>query len=112
MHSSGDVIVAFEGRHWGTGAYCCPGNQSDQYVVDAVHDLRAAVRYIRKMAPGREWRLDPDRIGIGGGSAGAVTVAFYGYAKDAQSEGNSGNAGFSSDVKFVMPVSTSVENPP
>jgi len=32
-------------------------------------------------------------------------VAFYGYAKDAQTEGGSGNAGFRSDVRFVMPVS-------
>ena len=101
----GSVNYRLTGRHWGVADYCCPGNLSDQYAVDAVHDLRAAVRYLRKMADGDAWRLDADRIGIGGGSAGAVTVAFYGYAKDAQGEGTSGNAGFRSDVKFVMPVS-------
>ena len=39
------------------------------------------------------WRLDSDRIGIGGGSAGAVTALFYGYAHRAQHEGDSGNPG-------------------
>ena len=101
----GSVNYRLTGRHWGVQTYCCPGNMSDQYAVDAVHDLRAAVRYLRRMAQGKEWRLDTERIGIGGGSAGAVTVAFYGYAKDAQSEGISGNAGFRSNVNFVMPVS-------
>ena len=38
-------------------------------------------------------------------SAGAVTSLFYGYANDAQHEGNSGNAGFPSDVSFIMPIS-------
>lgn len=44
------------GRHWGVEEYCCPGNLSDQYAVDAAHDARAAVRYLRKMAPGPNWR--------------------------------------------------------
>jgi acetyl esterase/lipase len=57
------------------------------------------------MAPNPYWRLDPDRIGIGGGSAGAVTALFYGYADRAQGEGKSGNPGFSSKVKLVMPIS-------
>ena len=73
--------------------------------VDATHDARAAVRFLRKMAADPAWRLDPDRIGIGGGSAGAVTALFYGYAAAAASEGDSGSPGFSSAVSFVMPVS-------
>jgi hypothetical protein len=36
---------------------------------------------------------------------GAVTAAFYGFVEHAQTEGDSGNAGFSSAVSFVMPVS-------
>ena len=53
------------------------------------------------MANGSAWRLDPERIGIGGGSAGAVTVLFYGYADRAASEGNSGSPGFSSEVRVL-----------
>jgi acetyl esterase/lipase len=49
--------------------------------------------------------LDPDRIAIGGGSAGAVTALFYGYADRAQGEGKSGNPGYSSKVKLVIPIS-------
>ena len=101
----GSINYRLTGRHWGVEQYCCPGNLSDQYAVDAVHDMRAAVRYLRKMAPGALWRLDTARIGIAGGSAGAVSVAFYGYAKSAAGEGSSGNPGFSSDVSFVMPIS-------
>ena len=97
----GSINYRLTGKHWGTQDYCCPGNRSDQYAIDATHDARAAVRYLRKMANGSAWRLDPDRIGIGGGSAGAVTVLFYGYADRASSEGNSGSPGFSSQVGRV-----------
>ena len=93
------------GAVYGAATYCCPGNASDQYALDAVHDARAAVRYLRKVALGAAWRLDTGRIGLGGGSAGAVAAAFYGYARRAQGEGSSGNPGFASDVRFVMPVS-------
>ena len=82
-----------------------PGTTSDQYAIDAVEDARAAVRYLRKQAPNPYWRLDPDRIAIGGGSAGAVTALFYGYAADAQGEGESGNPGYPSGVKLVIPIS-------
>jgi acetyl esterase/lipase len=62
----GSINYRLTGRRWGTELYCCPGNLSDQYAVDAVHDARAAVRYLRRMAPGAAWRLDTERIGIGG----------------------------------------------
>ena len=100
------------GAFWGTrthfpktGGDCCPGTASDQYAIDAVEDARAAVRFLRKMAPDPAWRLDPDRIAIGGGSAGAVTALFYGYAARAAGEGKSGNPGFSSAVRTVIPIS-------
>ena len=101
----GSINYRLTGRHWGVEEYCCPGNLSDQYAVDAVHDARAAVRYLRRMANGSSWRLDSERIGVGGGSAGAVTAAFYGYATSAASEGASGSPGYSSQVRFVMPIS-------
>ena len=101
----GSINYRLTGRHWGVEEYCCPGNLSDLYAVDAVHDARAAVRYLRRMANGSSWRLDSERIGVGGGSAGAVTAAFYGYATSAASEGASGSPGYSSQVRFVMPIS-------
>ena len=83
----GSINYRLTGSVDGTGEYCCPGNASDQYAVDAVHDARAAVRYLRRMAPDPAWRLDAERIGLGGGSAGAVTALFLGYAKRGEAEG-------------------------
>ena len=101
----GSINYRLTGSVYGTGEYCCPGNASDQYAVDAVHDARAAVRYLRRMAPDPAWRLDAERIGLGGGSAGAVTALFLGYARRGGTEGSSGSPGYRSDVRFVMPVS-------
>jgi len=43
-----------------------------------MEDLKAAIRYIRMHAD--EYRIDPDRIVASGGSAGAATSLFLGYA--------------------------------
>ena len=100
------------GAYWGTAKYfpntggaCCPGTTSDRYAIDAVEDARAAVRFLRSKAADPNWRLDPQRIALGGGSAGAVTSAFYGYANDAQGEGESGSPGWPSDVGLIIPIS-------
>ena len=55
----GSINYRLTGKAWGTDMYCCPGNLSDQYAVDATHDARAAVRYLRKMAPGAGSQLSP-----------------------------------------------------
>jgi endo-1,4-beta-xylanase len=49
--------------------------RSDGYnaKTDAVHDAQQAIRLVRAHA--REWRIDPDRIGIMGFSAGAELAA-------------------------------------
>ena len=69
------------GKFWGVdpsnASTCCPGIASDQYARDASHDLKAAIRFMRKNADA--WGVDTSRIGISGGSAGAVTVLFTGY---------------------------------
>merc|ERR1712216_1095675 len=40
-----------------------------------------------------------------GDSAGAVTSMYHGYVADAQGEGESGNPGYSSQVRVEIPVS-------
>src|SRR5947207_319348 len=40
--------------------------------VAAIHDAQAAVRWLRANAA--QYRIDPNRIGVGGESAGAITA--------------------------------------
>jgi len=70
--------------------------------VMAAEDVRAAVRYAYKMA--EEYRLDTDRIMIGGDSAGAITSLTYAYMKN-QPAGASGNPGYGSNVHAVVSLS-------
>lgn len=95
---------------------------SKKAVIDAVHDMKAAVRFFKKDAlTNAEYRIDSQRIVIGGYSAGAVTSLHYAYAntredgfqmggkwllkyilKNGGLEGNSGNPSYSSSVKGVL----------
>ncbi len=68
-------------------------------IRDAVHDARAAVRWVR--ANSASLRLDPTRIAFVGSSAGGVTALFGAY-EEAWGEGTSGNPGFSSKVRAVV----------
>src|SRR3982751_1332915 len=57
----------------------------------AVHDVKAAVRWMRAHA--REYGIDPDAIGALGGSAGAHLVAMLATSGGVKGlEGNGGNA--------------------
>jgi len=79
------------------------------HITNAMHDARAAVRYFKKNA--EQYNIDPDRIAIGGASAGGMTAINVGYmdreselfsgAVPENLEGESGNSGFTSDVKVV-----------
>ncbi|MFN0203258.1 MAG: T9SS type A sorting domain-containing protein [Bacteroidia bacterium] len=86
-------------------------------VLRAVHDMRAAVRFMRKEAT--TYRIDTDQIYAGGVSAGALTALHHAYLDDINEaptyvaniinnfggmEGTSGNAGFSSEVKGVVNI--------
>jgi para-nitrobenzyl esterase len=87
-------------------------------VVKAIGDARAAVRYVRKSVDeGNPYAIDPDRIFIGGNSAGAVLALTLGFLDSTDAippyintilqanggfNGNSGNAGYSSEVKAVF----------
>ena len=69
----------------------------------AVHDTKAAVRWLRAHAP--EYRIDPDRIGVTGGSAGGHLAQFLGVtAHVPRFEGEGGNPGQSSAVSCVVNV--------
>ena len=67
----------------------------------AIHDVKAAVRWMR--ANGRRYNIDPDVIGAIGGSAGGHLVALLGTSAGVRDlEGPGGNAKTSSQVQAVV----------
>ena len=72
--------------------------------IDATHDAQAAVRWLRANAA--TYDLDPNRIGIGGESAGAIVSVGVGILSD--QPGSSGNPGYSSKVGGWVSISGGV----
>jgi acetyl esterase/lipase len=69
----------------------------------AVHDVKAAVRWLRAHAS--EYHIDPDRIGVTGGSAGGHLAQFLGVTGGVRRfEGDGGNPDVSSRVACVVNV--------
>ncbi len=67
----------------------------------AVHDVKAAVRWTRASAD--KYKIDPERVGVTGGSAGGHLAQFLGVTADVKEfEGDGGNAGQSSKVVCVV----------
>jgi acetyl esterase/lipase len=67
----------------------------------AVHDVKAAVRWLRANA--KKYGVHPDRIGVMGGSVGGHLAQFLGVTGDVKRfEGDGGNAGQSSRVACVV----------
>lgn len=67
----------------------------------AIHDCKAAVRWLRANAD--KYHIDPNRIGVMGGSAGGHLSQFLGVTNGVRSlEGTGGNAEQSSDVACVV----------
>lgn len=67
----------------------------------AVHDVKAGVRWLRANA--KKYNLDPDRIGVTGGSAGGHLAQFLGVTAGVkQFEGDGGNPEQSSSVACVV----------
>ncbi len=69
-----------------------------QAIADAQHDAQAAVRWLRRFAD--QYRIDPNRIAIGGSSAGAITALWV--ANHSEDPGTSGNPGYRSDVGVAL----------
>ncbi len=69
----------------------------------AIHDVKAAVRWVRANA--RKYHIDPERIGVTGGSAGGHLAQFLGVTADVKEfEGKGGNTEHSSRVSCVVNV--------
>lgn len=69
----------------------------------AVHDVKAAVRWLRANAS--KYQIDPDRIGVTGGSAGGHLALFLGVTSGVpEFEGKGGNPSQSSKVACVVNV--------
>lgn len=67
----------------------------------AVFDVKAAIRWLRANA--KQYKIDPDRIGVTGGSAGGHLAQFLGVTADQkQFEGDGGNQDQSSRVACVV----------
>ncbi len=65
------------------------------------HDLKAAIRFLRKNAP--EFGFNPNRIAIAGGSAGGHLAALVGVTNGhSELEGSEGVTGVSSDVQAIV----------
>ena len=97
-------------------------NELIRAVWRGVHDGRAAVRYFRKSVEedGNPWGIDPDRIYMGGVSAGGFLAVHHAYVDDDSEipavidqtapgmggglEGASGNPGYSSDVAGIFNI--------
>jgi para-nitrobenzyl esterase len=94
-------------------------------VMRGSHDMKACVRFLRKTVAedGNPYRIDPDRIIIGGVSAGAISAIHAAYL-DQESEvpailqgeiaslggveGNSGSPGYPSEVLGVYSFSGAI----
>ncbi|WP_395139138.1 alpha/beta hydrolase fold domain-containing protein [Armatimonas sp.] len=67
----------------------------------AIHDVKAAVRWLRANAA--KYHINPERIGVTGGSAGGHLALYLGVTGDVKElEGEGGNSGQSSKVNCVV----------
>ena len=85
----------------GCGGNPDPTPTCEAAALGAQHDAQAAVRWLRRNAA--TYRVDTERIAMGGGSAGAVTSLLAAYRSE--DPGTSGNPGFSSAIRGAVSVS-------
>jgi acetyl esterase/lipase len=97
----GYVNVSINYRLWSGG---CPGSDIPKCVTainQAQQDAQTAVRFLRENAA--TYRIDPNRIAIGGTSAGAITALNVGFSPE--NPGPGAHQGFSSAVQAVQSLS-------
>lgn len=83
---------------------CTSGGDINKCVTaigQAREDAQTAVRFLREQAA--TYRIDPNRIAIGGSSAGAITALNVGYSPENPGPGD--HQGFSSAVQAVQSLS-------
>jgi acetyl esterase/lipase len=82
----------------------CPGSDLNACltgIAQAREDAQTAVRFLRSKAT--DYGIDPNRIAIGGSSAGAITALNVGYTPENPGPGQ--HQGFSSAVQAVQSLS-------
>lgn len=97
----GYVNVSINYRLWSGG---CPGSDIAKCIIainQAQQDAQTAVRFLREKAA--TYRIDPDRIAIGGSSAGAITALNVGFSPENPGPGD--HQGFSSAVRAAQSLS-------
>jgi acetyl esterase/lipase len=75
-------------------------------IADTQHDAQAAVRWFRANAA--TYHIDPNRIAVGGYSAGAIASLYVAY--NSGDPGDSGNPGYPSTVWPIVDVSGALED--
>ena len=85
----------------GCGGQQMPSPACQTAALAAQHDAQAAVRWLRANADTH--RIDPQRIGMAGASAGAVTSLLAAWRSD--DPGTSGSPGHSSAIRGAFSVS-------
>lgn len=85
----------------GCGGHRDPSAECEAAAAEAQHDAQAAVRWLRANAS--FLRVDPTRIAMGGGSAGAITSLLSAWRSD--DPGTSGNPGQSSAIRGAISIS-------
>ncbi len=119
----GFVAVTIEYRLWG-GGLPIDTHQLASIAFRGTADMKAAVRFLRKdAATNNDYQINPNRIIVGGFSAGATMALltayadlddpFFPYIKDTIRAnggitGNSGNAGYSSEVMLAVNLAGSI----
>lgn len=118
----GYVAVAPDYR---VGFFFPNANTTQLAVVRCMHDLRAAIRYLRKTVEvdGDPYGIDPERIIVGGVSAGGIGAIHVAYLDQSSEipetlyddtltiggiEGNSGWSGYASDVTACWSMSGAI----
>ncbi len=97
----GYVVVSINYRLLGNACAANPGTTNCAIAaLEAKHDAQAAVRWLRANAVA--YSVDPNRIAIGGESAGGITATLTGL--NSEEVGASGNPGFQSTVRGFVSV--------